>query len=604
MTAEDVAKGLAKPRRSGNGWTACCPAHDDQRPSLSISDGLDGKVLLHCFAGCRFEDIAAALQARGVELNGSSAPASGPDPPLSHPELGAYQRHWDYLSRHGLRLLRVCRWDMPSGKKEIRPLSQTAEGWRWKQLPDSRPLFHLPELCADDSLPVLVVEGELTAAAAQALLPQFIVTTWAGGVNAVGRTDWSPLARRKCLLVPDADEPGRGAMDAIAALLAQIKAQVLIADSSAYPEGWDIADALTDEDKSAVKEWLADYQFAPEKPKTRFRSAAEIVSTPIPIQWLIRPYFEHRVLGVIFGELGTFKSFLAMDIMLHVATGKPWAGSTFAPKQYPVAYVSAEGRGMDRRLRAWSKHHAVSMEGVPFFALERALDLSSDERLVALADEIAVRCEQPGVVVIDTLSRNKGPLDENKTSDMALFFSLLDAHLRQRFGCSVLVVHHVGHGAKDRTRGSYTIMGDTDANYLVERPDPAQPVIKLSTGRLKDAESPAPIYLKARSVDLGTLDDDGVEESSMVLVRSDEATASEPKRTPTGSQQRKLLRLLEKSYKDGTRTWLQQDIRAIARDRLGMGKSSAHAVTESLIANGFVRLSVGGCILTEPPVAP
>ncbi|MFH0809199.1 MAG: DNA primase, partial [Pseudomonadota bacterium] len=47
-------------RRSGNGWTARCPAHDDRNASLSINEG-DGGVLLHCFAGCEKPAIMAAL---------------------------------------------------------------------------------------------------------------------------------------------------------------------------------------------------------------------------------------------------------------------------------------------------------------------------------------------------------------------------------------------------------------------------------------------------------------------------------------------------------------------------------------------------------------
>jgi hypothetical protein len=53
-------------RKSGAGWIARCPAHDDRRPSLSIRDGDDGKLLVHCHAGCGQEDVIAALRARGL----------------------------------------------------------------------------------------------------------------------------------------------------------------------------------------------------------------------------------------------------------------------------------------------------------------------------------------------------------------------------------------------------------------------------------------------------------------------------------------------------------------------------------------------------------
>ena len=49
-------------------WTACCPAHDDKTPSLSIKELGDGRVLLHCFAGCTGDDILAAVGMSWAEI--------------------------------------------------------------------------------------------------------------------------------------------------------------------------------------------------------------------------------------------------------------------------------------------------------------------------------------------------------------------------------------------------------------------------------------------------------------------------------------------------------------------------------------------------------
>ncbi len=48
-------------RKAGSGWIAHCPAHEDRSPSLSITEGDDGRLLLHCFAGCQVHDILAAV---------------------------------------------------------------------------------------------------------------------------------------------------------------------------------------------------------------------------------------------------------------------------------------------------------------------------------------------------------------------------------------------------------------------------------------------------------------------------------------------------------------------------------------------------------------
>jgi len=61
MNSVDMAS-LLRAHRTGNGkWVARCPAHADSSPSLSIREGRDGRVLLHCFAGCDVEDVLNAL---------------------------------------------------------------------------------------------------------------------------------------------------------------------------------------------------------------------------------------------------------------------------------------------------------------------------------------------------------------------------------------------------------------------------------------------------------------------------------------------------------------------------------------------------------------
>lgn len=60
-TNEYVLSRLSSVRKSGNGFIAKCPAHDDSKPSLSIKITDSGRLLLHCFAGCSFKDISDEL---------------------------------------------------------------------------------------------------------------------------------------------------------------------------------------------------------------------------------------------------------------------------------------------------------------------------------------------------------------------------------------------------------------------------------------------------------------------------------------------------------------------------------------------------------------
>ncbi len=67
MTITDVASRLTKAKKTGNGFTALCPVHDDKSPSLSISEG-NYRIVLHCFAGCSEESILDEIGVQKVDL--------------------------------------------------------------------------------------------------------------------------------------------------------------------------------------------------------------------------------------------------------------------------------------------------------------------------------------------------------------------------------------------------------------------------------------------------------------------------------------------------------------------------------------------------------
>lgn len=86
MTAEQFADQL-RARRVGVGrWMAKCPSHPDNSPSLSISQGRDGRVLLHCHAGCA---VTAILRASGLRLRDLFA---GPPPSAAQVQQAAVER--------------------------------------------------------------------------------------------------------------------------------------------------------------------------------------------------------------------------------------------------------------------------------------------------------------------------------------------------------------------------------------------------------------------------------------------------------------------------------------------------------------------------------
>lgn len=272
-------------------------------------------------------------------------------------------------------------------------------------------------------------------------------------------------------------------------------------------------------------------------PAVRIRGGFEILERTEPTKWLLRPYLEELVLGLLYGDLGTLKSFLA----LH------WA-LTLAARRVPALYMSAEGRGLERRIRGWCLRHAPekrpeeTMLEFPFYAIEQPLALPQAEMLDAIELAIEQHAVPPKLIVVDTLARYGGALDENKAQDVALLIAAGD-RLRLKYGASVLFVHHTGHQAKDRPRGSYALMAATDAHFLVERPDPAKLAVTVTTGRLKDSESPPPFSLEGKVVDLGYKDEDGQQVTTVALQPATELVLP-VRREPTGKNVQEALTAL------------------------------------------------------------
>src|ERR1043165_9616683 len=71
MTVADFITRLEGVRKYGAGWQARCPGHEDRNPSLSVSEGRDGGVVIHCHAGCPPERVGDAL---GLQLRDLAPP--------------------------------------------------------------------------------------------------------------------------------------------------------------------------------------------------------------------------------------------------------------------------------------------------------------------------------------------------------------------------------------------------------------------------------------------------------------------------------------------------------------------------------------------------
>lgn len=186
MNAPEIARHLAG-RKSGAGWVARCPAHDDTNPSLSLCD-VDGKVLAHCHAGCEQAAVVNALKAMGL----------WPEPERADSQIEAT---YEYTDERGTPLFQIVR---KTGKKFLQRYPDGAGGWIWKKLPH-QVLYHLPEVLENPI--VFVVEGEKDVETLRS--HGFVATTNAGGAKAPWLQSYTDALRgREVVIIPDNDPPG------------------------------------------------------------------------------------------------------------------------------------------------------------------------------------------------------------------------------------------------------------------------------------------------------------------------------------------------------------------------------------------------------------
>jgi KaiC/GvpD/RAD55 family RecA-like ATPase len=227
------------------------------------------------------------------------------------------------------------------------------------------------------------------------------------------------------------------------------------------------------------------------------RESAEAVS------WLCKRVIPADSVGMLFGGSGTFKTYLALDLALHVCHGLPWMGRK--TRKGPAIYVAAEGgAGLWARIQAWHQARGLDWRTADLRVVPVALDLGADAwRVVDAAQAAGVT---PALVVVDTLSQTYAG-EENSANEMAAYLRALGTRFRALWRCAVMVVHHSGHSATERPRGSSAIRANLDFLLGAFR-DEAEMLVTLTCVKQKDGELFDDAIFSLRVQDLGE-DDDG-----------------------------------------------------------------------------------------------
>lgn len=447
-------------------------------------------------------------------------------------DLGPQKGEWHYTDAEGTIIASVYRYEPEPGKKEFLPWDAVKRRYG---NPDVRPLYNLPGiLVATD---VVVCEGEK---AAQSLIDRGIAATCVmGGSNSpLDRTDLAPLKGKAVTIWPDHDEPGRKFAAAFAHAIADIAGEIRMIDApDDAPQGWDAADCEAPEALLGIADAPTPAQMAP--------LPLEWAGTAQPVIdgfWLIDDWLPSSGIAAIYGHPGSGKSFFALHMAAHVASGREWAGRHV--ERGLVLYVVAEGAtGFRNRMFAMRENGEIAADG-PLAYVATPIDMQAENGDVkALIQTIRVAAEscglKPAMIVLDTLSKTFGAGKEN-TDDMVNYVNNCQ-RVASAFDCLTVVVHHrpKDNESKD-LRGHSSLRGNVDTTILVE----AGEIKTATTLKQKDGEDHVQVRFRLNRVVIGQ-DKRGKEVSTCLVEITDEHPQEDALKGLTSKERDALTCLIE-----------------------------------------------------------
>jgi len=471
---ERLLSKLPGAKQAGKGWAARCPAHEDRRASLSIAEGDDGRALVKCHAGCKADAICGAVGLRVVDLmpTADKLPAPSKSKSNSKPRIVA---EYDYRDEAGNLVFQVVRFD-PKDFRQRKPDGKG--GWTWSVKGVRVVPYRLPELLAEPTRAVFIVEGERDADALARI--GLAATCNAGGAGKWTAEHSEFLRGRIVFITPDNDEAGRNHALQVAQLLHGIAASVQVVELHGLPDKGDISDWIaaggTREELKRLAEaaplWTPTVK--PE-PGPILTCLADV--EPRAVSWLWPGRIPLGRITLLVGRPGEGKSFVTIEATARVTTGTPWPDGSDC-QQGSVILISAEDDPADT-IRPRLDAHYADVRRVHLLAAVRRVDGEGQyERLITLADVDAIeaalaKLPDCKLIVVDPIgSFLGGGTDAHRDNEVRGVLAPI-AKLAEKYGPAVLVVAHrrksVGTVADDMALGSRAFTGIARAVWHLTR---------------------------------------------------------------------------------------------------------------------------------------
>jgi len=468
-------------------WAARCPCRpDDRSPTLSVSEGDDGRVLFNCHRGgdpCNSQQICESLGLKMVDLY--------PKKPMSN---GTLTTTYDYHDAEGTLVMQVLRYRMEDGRKEFKqrvPDSSDPSGWSYSTKGmTEKPLYRLPAIlqAVEQNRVIYIAEGEkdvdalVAAGLAATCNPQ-------GADNGQG-SKWKPnhtesITDARVVVIADADDAGMIHARYVATELSRNGCFVKVKRcprphkdaAELLGAGLSIADleemyALEPDIFWQVSEQVrsfAEASMSTERKIAETRNLlAQVTATEAPrvgrvvewtdfiaetssdeYDWLIEGLLERQERIMIVAPEGAGKSYIARQVAILAAAGvHPFTFQEIPPIRTLVVDLENPERIIRRQSRRFFDslriNYGKKEVNSALFTKPDGIDILTDAGKAAL-EEVLARTE-PELVCFGPIY--KSFVDPgNKTSsalvtEVAMYFD----YIRNVYGCALWLEHHAPLG--------------------------------------------------------------------------------------------------------------------------------------------------------------
>jgi hypothetical protein len=252
---------------------------------------------------------------------------------------------------------------------------------------------------------------------------------------------------------------------------------------------------------------------------------------PRPVRsWLVKRLFPEIGHGLISGQWGTYKTFVAFDLAACVMTGQPFLNRVVS-RQSGVLFIAAEGAGEVRlRVNAVAREKCGGMPRAPFRWYEIAptlLQRGAVDTLTAMAKQAEASLQHEfglplGLIIIDTIAASAGYNEGGAENDNATSQAVMNVlnQVAQEMKCCVLGVDHFGKNIEAGTRGGSAKESSAEVVLAVlgKREVGGRVVdTRVALRKIRGAQQGEEFYFTVRSVDDPEPDEDGEPVSTLVI---------------------------------------------------------------------------------------